>query len=253
MSSVSRQDSNLGYLVRSTNATPVLYVLPVILKLMFLLLAFLKQEEMGFGLFYVSCPSDWFLLSCGTENTQTAKYDQMRYTLAIDSQTCECYAFYGMKCSAWCTDKTLLDQVHQLNLVRENAAESSCAIGSKLTGCSLKPLLLLGFSRYTKTSTSPFIHGCTCTDNEGAWCVASCVSNIKNNELIMKTGTGKVLISCTKPENNILGCGVNANGTLSGDWPHSHVLNQTTCEYFGQSELQFYATCGLIFDPKSSI
>ena len=144
LSSVSRQDSNPGYLVRSTNATPVLYALPVILKLMFLLLDFLKQEVMGFGLFYVSCPSDWFLLSCGTESTVMGKFDPMIYALAFDAQTCECYNIYGMKCSAWCTDKPLTDQGHQITLVGNSTTDSICPYGSKMISCSRKPMLTSG-------------------------------------------------------------------------------------------------------------
>ena len=214
-------------------------------------LAFQKQEVVGSGLFYVPCPSGWFLLSCGTENTVTTDFDPMRYTLTAAFQTCECYDLYGMKCSAWCTDKPLTDLTRKLSLAAVSVISSSCPLGSKLTSCSLKQSLVLSSYSYLAANPDPFQHGCTCANNQGSWCVASCAVNIKNHEVIRQSGSGKVLISCKMPENSILGCGISATKISSINWPFANVLNQTTCEYYGEFDSQFYAICGLIFTEKS--
>ena len=213
----------------------------------FYVLAFLKQEAEGLGLFYASCPSDWFLLSCGTESTVMGKFDPMIYAIAFDAQTCECYNIYGMKCSAWCTDKPLTDQGHQITLVGKSTTDSICPYGSKMISCSRKPMLTPGSNIKIFTNAQPNEDGCTCTDNEGAWCVASCAVNVKNREVIAQTGFGKLQLSCTKPGNSILGCGTNTSNMASENWPYAFVLNKTTCQCFADYSYWCYAVCGNLF------
>ena len=211
-------------------------------------LEFIKREVYGLGLFYVSCPPGWLLLSCGTESTHVTNFDPMRFAQAVNAQTCECYDLYGMKCSAWCTDKPLVDQVNNITLVQSGTTDSSCPLGSKLTGCGLKPVLLWDFSRNFWTNAHPVQESCSCTDYMGAWCVASCAVNIKKQEISSKTGLGRLFTPCQIPGNTILGCGINASIIGSGNWPFANVLNQTLCQCFADFSYRCYAICGLLFD-----
>jgi hypothetical protein len=48
--------------------------------------------------------------------------------------------------------------------------------------------------------------GCSCYDYYGAYCVASCVSNVSNHEVRSVDGTGMVTAVCSS-DNDLLGCG----------------------------------------------
>ena len=172
----------------------------------------------------------------------------MRYALPVNAQTCECYDFYGMKCSAWCTDVSLANQVHQLTLVGTVTTDSACPFGSKVIGCYLKPMLVAGINRYLFTNFYPSPDSCICTGNEGAWCVASCAVNVKYFDIISQPGLGKVLTTCKRPETSILGCGINASFIGSTSRPSAFVLNQTTCQCFADYSYKCFAFCGLLFD-----
>ena len=199
------------------------------------------------GTIYVSCPLNWNLLSCGNDNSQTSKYDPMRYTLAISSSTCECNDAYGMKCSAWCTDAPLLDLDQVMTILGDTRfGNAYCQIPGQVVGCGHKSLAVDGV-KPSSSSFYPNSRSCMCSDNPGSLCLAFCASNAYSLENQIQEGKGKLVTSCSQPDNSVFGCGVRVlDFTVDLKWNYAHVVSATACQCFAEAYYQCLAICGIL-------
>ncbi len=62
------------------------------------------NENQYYGTYTSSCPSGYYLLSCGFDNSKYTKIPTFQRTsIPINSTTCQCTDPSGMNCVAWCT------------------------------------------------------------------------------------------------------------------------------------------------------
>lgn len=170
----------------------------------------------------------------------------------MDSQTCHCRDANGMRCYAWCTNMPMpVIALQVANIYDKNLlGRSFCSMyQSKLFGCSLNPSYESG-TRHQNSQVFYELSGCTCIDNPGAQCIATCAPNINFYEVVTVEGTGTVLASCSKLGNSVLGCSVfapSAGGPTS--WTHSRIKNETTCECSTAKDslLSCVAFCGFLY------
>jgi len=199
------------------------------------------------GTVYVSCPANWTLLSCGTENTQTSAFDLMRYALPVSFTTCECNEAFGMRCSAWCTNAPLPDLNQEKANVPDSAyARAECSIPKKVLGCGHKSLAV-GGARLSSSSFYPFEMGCACNDYQGSVCSAFCASNVNSFDIRYAEGNATVVTSCGKPSNAVFGCGIRVLYSAKGSTgSYAHVLNGTACQCYESVYYRCYAICGTL-------
>ena len=88
---------------------------------------------------------------------------------------------------------------------------------------------------------------CTCSDDYGTQCVATCASHITNYEIIPVTGAG-VVHAVGSPANFVFGCGVQPNSDNQWDqFRTAFVVNTTACQcsdvYTVQRAMPYAANC----------
>lgn len=179
------------------------------------------------------------------QNSQTKVEERYRSAVPINSVTCRCWDFWGAFCVAWCTNVP----VNNFEIVTASGSGqtvAACPAGKLVLGCHLDPTgIFVDDWRYWYPSSDGT--SCNCKDNFSHNCVASCASNINSYEVVSKWGTGNVTVSCTKPNNQVLGCGHNPNGASKKENYRVDYAQYNSCvcyDYFGT---QCYAICGQIW------
>jgi len=195
----------------------------------------------------ISCPSGYNLLSCGLDNSQKNIAEWYRSAIPISSATCECYDWWGVICEAWCTNVPI-NNFEIVTVHGSGVITASCPAGKQVLGCHIDPTALLVDNwRYWFPSADG--SKCICKDAFGADCVASCASNINNYEVVSVWGSGNspVTASCTKPNNQVLGCGSNPNGASNSENWRTTRAQLGSCLCFDYWGTQCYAICGQIW------
>jgi len=87
--------------------------------------------------------------------------------------------------------------------------------------------------------------GCTCYNNFGVECYATCASNIHNYEVRQKHGVCTVTVTCS-PGNVVLGCGSRVVATSANfeKWPTFAVNATDSCQCYDYFGVTCYALCG---------
>ena len=118
-----------------------------------------------------------------------------------------------MKCVAWCTNKILEGfeiVVNRTDPLNTNELLATCSLGKLVVGCHLEPIVIQDKNYFGSRVYYPYNYGssCYCNDYQGSKCIALCALNINKYEIAQNYGRGMVRASCTRPENNLLGCGL---------------------------------------------
>ena len=196
--------------------------------------------------FTSSCPTGYNLLSCGNDNSQKSNAEGWRRVRPIDSKTCQCYDYFGMSCVAWCTTLPVQGFEIKTSYVVTNPTSISCSSGKLALGCQISP-------RYSQQEVwrryFPAISGssCTCYDYFGGDCYATCGS-ITNYEVVSLYAAGTFYVSCSNPNNRVLGCGIdpyNSPGTET--YRTVRVIGPTSCQCYDYFGATCYAICGQIW------
>jgi hypothetical protein len=199
------------------------------------------------NLIAASCPAGQYLLSCGLNNSQFNTPDLKRSAIPISKTTCNCFDYFGVSCVAWCTN-VLINNFEIVTVRGSGVITASCPVGKQVLGCHIDPTgSQVDIWRYWFPSADGT--RCTCKDTYGADCVASCASNINNYEVVSVWGSGGVpfSVNCTKPNNQVLGCGSNPKVTSNNEEWRITYAQPGSClcyDYFGT---QCYAICGQIW------
>ena len=214
---------------------------------------FTSTEAYIQGTSLVSCAvENQQLLYCGMDNVQTEQFDTRRYAIPINSTTCECHDNYGMKCVAWCTNEILEGfeiVVNRTDPLNTNELLATCSLGKLVVGCHLEPIVIQDKNYFGSRVYYPYNYGssCYCNDYQGSKCIALCALNINKYEIAQNYGRGMVRASCTRPENNLLGCGLFVNGEVeTAFWRYSYTFNEKTCLCFANVYVVCYAVCGVL-------
>jgi hypothetical protein len=203
----------------------------------------------GLGYFYSRCPTGYQLLSCGLDNTQNANWEKYRSCKASDSNTCQCYDYYGMACVAWCTTLPLTGFEIQ-TITSLGYFTASCSAGKQILGCHIFPNQALNYEVYRgyyPTSSGSY---CTCYDYYGAECISTCSTQVKNQEVVSAYGGGYIYVTCAQPLNRVLGCGMSPNQAMTPNYERfrtSRVVSGNTCRCYDGAAAYCYAICGQIW------
>ena len=219
----------------------------------YFLSVFTSVEAAINGTVQISCPAGYMLLYCGMRNTQTSQFFERRYAMPINSTSCECRDDYGMKCIAWCANKGLEGFEIAINRtsspLNRNELMVTCPIGKLVVGCNLEPFIIEYHAFYSLRTCYPYNFGssCFCHDFDGAKWTAVCALNIQSYEIAKKFGNFDVTVSCSRPNNVVLGCGIYVSGNEETTfWRHSYTVNETTCACYAEIFLQCFAICGFL-------
>lgn len=200
----------------------------------------------GSGNIYSTCPTGYQLLSCGMDNTQTSYWEEFRSSRAINSQTCECYDYYGMYCVAWCT--TLPIKGFEVMVSHSsNIFSVSCSSGKQAMSCNIDPTTSSAevYREYYPSSSGGY---CTCYDYYGADCITTCSTQVKNYEVVSAWGAGYITVTCTQPTNRVLGCGINPNGSPTYErFRTTRAFSGNSCRCYDGYGTNCYAICGQIW------
>ena len=131
----------------------------------------------------VSCPSGMNLLYCGDRNSQTNDVEIYRSAKPINSTTCECYDFFGIECTAWCTTASLDFEIASLR--SKGTFNVTCPRQKWVLGCHIDSTTFSNGNHEEWKSFYPSAdgHSCICYDYFGASCIAACATNIKNYKI----------------------------------------------------------------------
>ena len=163
----------------------------------------------------LSCDPGYSLLSCGINNSQLNSMEYYRTLIPINSTACQCYDFFGAKCVALC----YFGSVDGFQIVSNPGIGfltgdviATCSTGTYVIVCHPNPNQQVWpghdeYRRYYPSSSTE----CTCEDQVGIQCIATCASNVRNHEIVTTTGSGTFQVVCS-PLNFALGCGMNTTG-----------------------------------------
>ena len=195
------------------------------------------------GLQYVDCGDGYSVLSCGFDNIHGAAPEDYRYAIPTNPKTCACYDTYGCTCIAWCKSGT----VPGFEIVlsgREQVPRANCPAGTNVIGCHLIPSFVTPerWRHFYPDSNG----SCTCYDNFGGVCVATCASNIKEYEIRHQFGYDVVTVNCLNQNTYVLGCGVLPRVSSAGHetWRFVHVGDSRSCQCYDSFGVTCYAICG---------
>jgi hypothetical protein len=185
------------------------------------------------------------LLSCGIENSQKSASGLSRKVKPISNTTCQCYDEFAMNCVAWCT--TLPISTFEIK-TKMGAGFSSvgCSSGKQPLGCHISPTASSTeqWRQYFPISSN---NSCSCYDYFGTDCVASCGA-IMNYEVNSAYAAGTITVSCSNPNNKVLGCGINPKSSPGVDrFRTVKVASEISCQCFDSYGTYCYAICGKIW------
>ena len=212
---------------------------------MFYFLAFQAATATKTTVFTASCSSGQTLLSCGLDNSQKDKAEWYRSSIPINSTTCECYDFFGVTCVAWCTNVP----INNIEIIKTSGSgnfTASCPTGKKVLGCHIDPTATQ-VEDWREFYPSADGTACNCYDYFGADCVASCASDINNYEVVSVWGTSLVTVGCSKPNNQVLGCGSNPDGANGLEKWRTTRAQSGSCVCFDFFGTRCYAICGQVW------
>ena len=144
----------------------------------------------------VSCPSGMNLLYCGDRNSQTNDVEIYRSAKHINSTTCECYDFFGIECTAWCTTASLDFEIASLR--SKGTFNVTCPRQKWVLGCHIDSTTFSNGNHEEWKSFYPSAdgHSSICYDYFGASCIAACATNIKNYKISTLQASGNVTAAC---------------------------------------------------------
>jgi len=187
------------------------------------------------------------LLSCGNRNSQTQNIEIYRSTKPINSTTCECYDYFGVECTAWCTSAAM---DFELAFVRSKGSFNvTCPKQKKVLGCHISPTVQQNGAAERWRSFYPSLDGysCSCYDYFGATCLATCATNIRNYEILAVQDAGNVTSTCKGLDSKVLGCGKQTFPTSRAEYyPVASVLTDTSCVCYDFFNTKCFAICGSI-------
>jgi hypothetical protein len=174
--------------------------------------------------------------------------DRGRSSKPKNNKTCECNdsAVSTYYCYAWCTSLPV-DGFEVIKSVSTGTFSATCPAGKKVIGCNINP---------STTAIEPKRQffpnadgsGCSCYDSSLSECVATCVSQIQDNEVVSVWGIGYVYAYCTDPTSRVLGCGIDPH--LATGAEKSRGLRASTgnfCKCYDSFGTTCYAVCGKIW------
>ena len=166
-----------------------------------------------------------------------------RYAIPTNSKTCACYDYFGSNCIVWCKSGTVPGFEIALS-GREKVPRAICPDGTNVIGCHLIPSFWAPerWRHFYPDSSG----SCTCYDNYGGVCVATCASDVNNYEIRNKFGRGVVTVNCRNQNTYVLGCGVKPFMSSAGFelWRTVLVADNRSCRCYDYFGVTCYAICG---------
>ena len=221
---------------------------------MFSFLVFHLSIKNKWGHFQSSCPATMNLLSCSLGNTQREALELFRSIKPLNTTTCECYDNTYASCIAWCTELPV-NNFEIVTTYGTGSFDATCPNGTNVLGCHIDPVMpYFGFDCCRNFYPSDDGSGCSCSDIDGANCIATCASDINDYEVVSAYGTNNINVKCTKPGNVVLGCGGSPVNQWFKDyydyqfelWRMVKVQNKTSCTCYDWFGITCYAICGKI-------
>ena len=195
--------------------------------------------------FTASCPSGQNLLSCGLDNFQKNTIDWFRSSKPISLYACQCSDTTGVTCVAWCTNLPV-NNAEIATSSGKGVFNVSCPAGKRVLGCHIYPNMI-GVDEWRYWYPSPDGSSCICYDSFGASCIATCAANINNYEVVSIWGTSFVTASCSKANNQVLGCGSNPTGASAVENFRTTRAQSGSCVCFDSYGTRCYAICGQLW------
>ena len=203
----------------------------------------------GTGTFTVSCPFGTSLLSCGSQTWTNVGREIFRQVHPMNSTTCLCHDDQGVTCIAWCTSLPVESFLIAV-VTSKGTFQVHCPPGKLVLGCHISPDFNTGMSQLYR-STYPSSDGqfCTCSDDYGADCVATCASNVVNYEVTSNSQSvsGNPISSCQKSGNVALGVGYRIQPQVGDDdTPYGSIQDNTSCYCHYSKTIDCYCICGIL-------
>ena len=202
-----------------------------------------RSTSAAAGLQYVDCGPGYSLLSCGVDNNPAPASDNYRYAIPSTSKTCACYDLYGCLCITWCTNVPVPGFEIAVSGRQTGVFTVSCSVGKNVIGCHVIPsfIALEGWRQYYPSSSG----SCTCYNNSGGVCVATCASDIASYEIRQIFGYGVVNVNCLNQNTYVLRCGIKPLYPVHDyeRWRFMHVGDSRSCQCYDHFGLTCYAIC----------
>ena len=148
---------------------------------------------------------------------------------------------------AWCTTLPV-PGFEVIKLSASGASTISCSAGKQALGCHIDPTSSSSelWRQYFPLAAGS---GCSCFDTYSAECTVTCANNIKDYELVLTSGMGDVVASCSDPTNRVLGCGIDPSKLFPNAevWRTVRVISGSSCECHDSFGTGCYAVCGKIW------
>ena len=196
----------------------------------------------------MSCQPGMYVMSCGyaSKDVDHYHYDAFPGLLPVNNTSCECSNWVGITCAARCVNHPVLG--YEIVMANDTGSvRPTCPVGKKVLGCHMNPtnfIYVYDPLRYFYPSDNG--SSCVCNDDAGAACYATCVSDIKDYEIVTAHGdAADTFVSCKITGNVVMGCGQKSDDSpLYDHWTKMYITDQTTCLCSNNYGIVCYAICG---------
>ena len=207
--------------------------------------AYYSRTYTGNFTFSMSCPYKHRLLSCGMSNSQMNTTDWFRSSVPMDAYSCLCRYRASSTCMGWCTNHPI-NNMELASSRGKGIFNVSCSAGKKVLGCHIDPITNQ-VENWRFWYPSPDGTACICYDFFGADCIATCASNINSYEVVSVWGSDYVIASCSKANNQVLGCGSDPTGASAVENFRATWAQTSSCICFDRYRTICYAICGQLW------